>query len=416
MQTKRSIAVFRNGLESGPTTKISRGGEVPPENKRTSGALRFCVILLYVALSAVSVSEFAAVAQQGDAGYLAVTGPCQLQFPTDHGAHPGYRTEWWYYTGNLQSDRQRSLGFQLTIFRRRISPPDALKTWPDPASRWRTQQIYLGHAAVTDIAGGRHIFAESIARGALDLAGVRQSDGRTTVFVNKWSIDIRPDLHRLQATAPDFSLDLELHPVKPPVLHGDRGYSRKGDAAERASCYYSFTRLQTAGRIQIGEKLFEVRGSSWMDHEFSTASLQPGIGGWDWFSLQLDDGTDVMIYLLRQDDGRVHPASSGSLIDAGGGSIHLTASDFTVGVLDHWESPQSETTYPAAWAVRIDRGAIDITVGASLADQELQTAATTGVTYWEGSVEVSGTAKGRPVAGKGYVELTGYAGAVEALQ
>ena len=387
----------------------------PAEKNRHARCLRVCVILLCLCLCALLISGFDAIAGQSDKGYLSVTGPCDLQFPEDHGEHPGYRTEWWYYTGNLQTAQRRSFGFQLTIFRRQITPLQKRRTWPDPPSRWRTPQIYLGHAAVTDISGGRHIFSESIARGALGLAGVRQTDGHTAVVLNKWLIDIRPGVQRLQAAAPQFSFDLELQPVKPPVLHGDRGYSRKGDGAERASCYYSFTRLQTAGSIRVGKKRFEVTGSSWMDHEFSTASLQPGISGWDWFSLQLDNQADVMIYLLRQKDGQYHPASSGTLIDTGGRAIHLAISDIRVDVLDHWRSPQSKVRYPSAWKIRIHRHDIEVTITPRLAGQEMQTD-TTDVIYWEGAVAATGKAAGRTVNGKGYVELAGYAAGLEALK
>ncbi len=357
-----------------------------------------------------------AAAQQSGDGYHTVSGQCHLAFPQDHGAHPGYRTEWWYYTGNLQTEGQRRFGFQLTIFRRRIRPPDTRQSWPEPASRWRSHQVFFGHAAVSDLTGQRHIFAESISRGAVGLAGVRQSEDRTTVFLNKWSIDIGSDVHRLQAVAADFSLDLELLPVKAPVLHGDQGYSRKGDGMERASCYYSFTRLQTAGSIRLGNEMFELTGSSWMDHEFSTASLQPGIIGWDWFSLQMNDATEVMIYLLRQTDGLFHPASSGTFIDADGRFTHLTASDFTVQIIENWKSPHSGATYPSAWNIDIDRHAIDLTVRPRLADQEMQTGTAAGVTYWEGSVDAIGSAGGLPVQASGYVELTGYAGEMEALR
>lgn len=379
-------------------------------------AKRAIAVIFCSCLCALAMPECAAVAWQTDAGYLSVTGPCRLTFPDDHGEHPGYRTEWWYYTGNLRTEPQHSFGFQLTIFRRRISPPRSLRSWPDLPSRWRTSQIYLGHAAVTDVDGARHLFAESAARSALGLSGVRQSGDRTTVFLNKWSIDIQPEVHRLQAGGSDFSFDLQLHPLKPVVMHGDQGYSRKGDGTERASCYYSYTRLQSTGSIRLGEKVFAVKGYSWMDHEFSTAPLQPGIDGWDWFSLQLADGSDLMIYRLRQAGGGLHPASSGTLIEAGGEAVGLSASDFQVDVLHHWKSPHSGATYPSGWRLRVDRAAIDIVVNTRLSDQELQTGATTGVTYWEGSVSASGTAKGRPVEGKGYVELTGYAGGMESLQ
>lgn len=397
-----------------PMNEMHRREDRRREKNRGPGPVYFRKVFLLACLAVISIWAIGAAAD-GDAGYLAVTGPCRMQFPADHGAHPGFRTEWWYYAGNLQA-RERRFGFQLTIFRRRIGPPAAMRSWPDPASRWRTQQIYLGHAAVTDIADGRHVHSESIARGALGLAGVRQSDDRTTVLLNDWSIDIRPDSHRLQAAAADFSLDLRLQPMKPPVLHGDRGYSRKGDSPERASCYYSITRLQTAGTLRLGEKVFTLSGSSWMDHEYSTASLQPGLSGWDWFSLQLDNGAELMIYLLRREDGTFHPASSGTLVDAGGRWIHLSASDFQVKERNYWKSPHSAARYPSGWTVRIDAYAIDITVNPAVKDQELRTGGTTGVTYWEGSVFASGSAAGRPVKGSGYVELTGYAGGMEALQ
>ena len=373
-------------------------------------------VILWFFLAAVSSSCIDAAAQQSDEGYRKVTGPCHMRFPEDHGAHPGYRTEWWYYTGNLQTARQRSFGFQMTIFRRSIRAPGSRQASPDKASRWRTRQIFFGHAAVTDIDGERHIFSESIARGAMGLSGVRQSEDRTSVFLNKWAIDIQADIHRLQAVAADFSFDLDLQPVKPPVLHGEQGYSRKGDSRERASCYYSFTRLQTTGSIRIGEETFELTGHSWMDHEFSTASLQPGIVGWDWFSLQLNDGTDLMVYLLRQADGSFHPASSGTLVGAGGRSMHLEASDVKMSVVETWESPLSNASYPTAWTLGIDRHAIDLTIRARLADQEMQTGTTAGITYWEGSVAASGSAKGLPVQAAGYVELTGYAHEMEVLR
>ncbi len=416
MQTQPSDPAKTERFKRQPAGRAASGGRSAGETSRTAARCRFYATLLWFCLLAVLVSGGDAAAQQSDAGDLSVTGPCRLQFPQDHRAHPGFRTEWWYYTGNLQTARRRRFGFQLTIFRRRIRPPAALPARIDSVSRWRTRQIYLGHAAVTDIGDARHLFAETAARGALGLAGVRQSDGRTTVFVNKWSVDIRPGFHRLQADTPDFSIDLQLHPDKPPVLHGDRGYSRKGDGAERASCYYSFTRLETVGTIRLGEKAFALSGSSWMDHEYSTASLQPGISGWDWFSLQLNNGTDVMIYLLRREDGTFHPASSGTLIEAGDEPVHLTAFDLVVEAVRYWQSPRSKATYPSGWKVRVNEGGIDIAVEAALADQELQTGATTGVTYWEGSVVASGTARGKPVAGRGYVELTGYAGGMEALK
>jgi len=346
-------------------------------------------------------------------GYLAVTGPCRLAFPADHGAHPGYRTEWWYYTGNLAALDGRPFGFQVTVFRRQIGPTSDRRSWPEPSSAWRTQQLFLGHIALSDISGRRHLLAEDMTRGALGLAGVIQTGSDTTVFLKSWKIDIGPRRQRLRAATDAFAIDLDLVPLKSPVLHGDQGYSRKGDTAERASCYYSFTRLKTEGTIRLHDRALAVSGLSWMDHEFSSADLQPGIVGWDWFSLQLDNGMELMLYRLRQEDGQPNPASSGTLVDAEETTRHLSADDVKLTVLEYWQSPRSGGRYPAAWQVTIPSAELSLSIVPNLADQEMRTPGSTAVTYWEGSVSITGEMAGRPVKGKGYVELTGYAQAFE---
>ena len=378
---------------------------------RNTGMVRRAakMLLLGVVSACVYLIGFPGAFSDEVDGYTRVTGPCRLEFPADHGAHPDFRTEWWYYTGNLETEDGRPFGFQLTIFRRQISPPEARKEWPDPPSGWRTQQVYLGHAALTDISGGRHYSAEEIARGALQLAGVRQTPDATTVFLKRWRIRISPQGHKLSAVSSDFQLDLDLEPSKPIVLHGDRGYSRKGDLADRASCYYSFTRLKAKGRLMMNEREYAVRGTGWMDHEFSTAPLQAGIEGWDWFSLQLDKNKELMIYILRQSDGRPHPASSGTLVGADGLARHLSVADFHVAVLAHWRSPHSNGVYPARWQLSVPVAETSLSIVPNLADQEMRTPGSTGVTYWEGSVSVTGQSSGDRVSGKGYVELTGYA-------
>jgi predicted secreted hydrolase len=351
---------------------------------------------------------------EDSSNYLSVTGPCNLEFPKDHGAHPGYRTEWWYYTGNLGSENGNQYGFQLTFFRSQISPPGAEKKWPRPASAWRTSQVYLAHAAVTDIAGKQHLHAEDVARAALEMAGVNQSAEQTKIYLKNWSARIDADVHVLKVDAADFSYALNFKPVKPAVLHGDRGYSLKGSTSERASCYYSFTRLEGQGRISIGGNTVAVSGSAWMDHEFSTALLEPGITGWDWFSLQLSDSTEIMVFLLRTETGELHPASSGTYIDAGGVTQSIAKAEINVGVLDTWRSKQSAARYPADWRLQIAPLSIDVKITSNLPDQEMRTTGSTGVTYWEGSVSIEGTKDKLPVKGEGYVELTGYAGAFDA--
>jgi len=346
--------------------------------------------------------------------YLSITGPCNLEFPKDHGAHPGFRTEWWYYTGNLQAENGSRYGFQLTFFRSQISPPGAEKKWPRRPSAWRTPQVYLAHAAVSDIAGQQHLQAEEVSRAALGMAGVNQPAQHTKVFLKNWSTRIKADLHILQVHTADFSFELNFIPAKPAVLHGDRGYSLKGATPERASCYYSFTRLQGQGIITIGGNTVAVTGSAWMDHEFSTALLEPGITGWDWFSLQLSDRSEIMVFLLRSKTGGLHPASSGTYIKADGTPRPIAHQEINAAVLDTWRSNQSNARYPARWQLQIEPLGINLTITPRLPDQEMRTLGSTGVTYWEGSVSIDGTKNKHPVIGEGYVELTGYAAAFDA--
>ncbi len=347
-------------------------------------------------------------------GFKSVTGPCNLTFPNDHGPHPGYRTEWWYYTGNLNTEAGDRFGFQLTFFRSQISPVGAKKTWPSPASAWRTQQIYLGHAAITDINGKQHLQAEEVARGALGIAGAQQRKDRTEIFLKNWSTRIEKNDHQITAQTDNFSLNLHLTPLKPVVLHGAKGYSRKGSTPEKASCYYSYTRFNTKGSLRVRDKSYSVKGLSWMDHEFSTAPLEPGLAGWDWFSLQLSDHTEIMVFLLRDMKGELSPASSGTFIDAKGNSIHIPRKDFHIKVLDTWKSPTSHAVYPSRWRLRVFPINLDVTVIPNLENQEMQTPDSTGVTYWEGSVSITGTRNKDSITGSGYVELTGYAGKFDA--
>lgn len=360
------------------------------------------MILLLIQLIGVSIGA------EEKSPFYSVTGPCDLQFPKDHGPHPGYRTEWWYYTGNLRNGSDRSFGFQFTIFRSRFSPPGMEKSWPTPPSAWRTHHVYLGHAAISDISAKRHLHSERIYRNALNMADARQENFHTLVFLQNWRLRITPDHHRLRVAADDFSYELNLTPLKPPIPHGVSGYSRKGSAPERASCYYSFTRLETRGTLTIRGISTSVQGLAWMDHEFSTAPLESGIVGWDWLSLQLSDQTEVMIYLLRKKDGTLSPVSSGTYVDENGRSRHLNRIDLDVKVQNTWKSPHTGAVYPAGWRLSIAPCLLDLSVVPKLNDQEMKTSATSGVTYWEGSVSAKGTKDTLSVTGFGYVELTGY--------
>lgn len=342
-------------------------------------------------------------------GYLSVTGPCNLEFPRDHGSHYGYRTEWWYYTGNLQAASGAKYGFQLTFFRSQISPPDDRQKWPQPTSAWRTQQVYLAHSAISNITEKQHLQAELVSRQALKMAGADQIEDTTTLFLKNWSARIGPDKHLLTVNSDGFSYELALTPEKPPVMHGLAGYSLKGSTAERASCYYSLSRLNAEGKLSIGEKIVMVKGSAWMDHEYSTALLEPGLQGWDWFSLQLSDQTEVMAFVLRKEKGGIGPASSATVIGNQGQNRHINNEEFAVTVQNTWKSPHSKAVYPAGWRLQIFPSLLDLTIIPNLADQEMQTSGSTGVIYWEGSVSIEGTRAGQPVVGQGYVELTGYA-------
>jgi len=367
------------------------------------------IVLMFMCLFLMNTVAGYAAPPDDEAGFLTVTGPCHLIFPKDHGAHPGYRTEWWYYTGNLQSDAGAPYGFQLTIFRRQISPPDAQKQWPKPHSAWRTQQVYIGHAAISDISKKRFLTSELIARESLGIAGESHKANETTIFIKNWSAKIAAGSHMLKAATDDFSYKLTLQAVKPPVLHGNAGYSLKGSTPERASCYYSITRLIAEGTLTLDDKTIPVKGLSWMDHEFSTAALEPGIIGWDWFSLQLSDQSEIMLFQLRNEYGGLHASSSGTFVDPSGRSSHLSREDFSIEVLDRWKSPKSGAIYPVRWRVTVFPPALQLNVVANMSNQEMQTPRSTGVTYWEGSVGAKGSIAEHAVQGQGYVELTGYA-------
>jgi predicted secreted hydrolase len=343
------------------------------------------------------------------ADYRTVTGPCDFVFPRDHGAHPDFRTEWWYYTGNLGTPAGKRYGFQLTFFRTQMSEPGSEKTWPKNPSAWRTKDLFLAHAALSDLETKRFHLDERVARSGAGLAGVTQDNEATRVFLGNWSALIEPGGHRLQAPEKEFSLDLHCKATKPLTTHGIEGYSLKGKRQESASCYYSYTRLEAEGSITLNGNDVPVRGTAWMDHEFSSAPLEDDLEGWDWFSLQLEDQTELMLYLLRQKGSGNSPSSSGTFVKASGEAVGLSKNDFQVEVLERWKSPRSGATYPSRWRIRVTPLNLELDLVPALSDQELITEKSTRITYWEGSVSVSGRSGEKPVKGIGYVEMTGYA-------
>jgi predicted secreted hydrolase len=324
-------------------------------------------------------------------------------FPRDHGAHPAFKTEWWYYVGHLQGAAGESFGYQLTFFRVALRKPD-----PRVRSAWALHTVYFAHLALTDAARHTFAFRDKAGRGALGLSGA--AAGTMKVWVDDWRAELLGDEFHLSAQDRGLGLDLTLKPAKPPALHGQGGYSRKSGTSEAASYYYSLPRLSTRGTIFVHGRTLPVTGTSWMDHEFFSGAMAPNLAGWDWFSLQLADGCEVMLYLLRQKDGAVDPASGGSLVDPSGGVRHLNLADFTVKPTGAWTSPHSQTKYPAGWEITIPGAGYRLKLTPTVPDQEIRSPAPAKVTYWEGQVRIEGVRNGAPVAGMGYAELTGYAG------
>jgi predicted secreted hydrolase len=358
--------------------------------------LLIATILLASAVNAADASE-----------WQKALGPRVWTFPRDHGAHPEYRTEWWYFTGNLRDDAGGRYGYQLTFFRQ------GLRSEPPPhANAWYVRDVYLAHFAIADRAKGRFHWAERSSRGGPGLAGA--SDEGMDVWTLNWSARMTGGSISLQASHEGMSLELELRPRKALVFHGQEGLSRKGPGAGQASYYASFTDLETRGRLkpQGNDSPIPVQGTSWFDQEFGSNQLGPDQVGWDWFSLHLSDGRDVMIYLLRLRDGGIEPASSGTLVEPDGSSWHLPLASMRISVLAQWRSPQSGGVYPSRWRVEIPSAQVDLEIAPLLPDQELQAEASTGVTYWEGAVEGQGRSGGKPVTCEGYAELTGYAGSL----
>jgi predicted secreted hydrolase len=328
----------------------------------------------------------------------------RLVLPADHASHPDYRIEWWYYTGNLETAEGRRFGYQLTFFRIGVDPA------PANPSRWAVRDLYMTHLALTDASSGRFHFADRLNRSGPGWAGASTETFR--VWNEDWRAGVEPGgTHRLTASTNDFGLDLSLTENGRAAFHGDRGYSRKGASEGNASYYYSLTRMPTRGVIAVDGRKMTVTGYSWMDHEFGTTFLEPDQIGWDWFSIQLDSGQDLMLFQLRRRDGSIDSRSSGTLVEPDGTAKPFGAvREFTLSPQRIWTSPASRGRYPVAWRVRVPQENLDLAVRAVLDDQELRTGPATGVTYWEGAIDVSGTATGRPVRGRGYLEMTGYAG------
>ena len=325
----------------------------------------------------------------------------KFSFPRDHSSHPDFKTEWWYYTGHLETEEGRNFGYQVTFFR------FGLRDRQEGENAAPFTDLYFAHFALSDKSHKNFLFRERAQRGHDGKAGALTD--RYLVWNESWKVEGKDGSHWIEVQDRDDALKLKLTPLKAAVLHGESGLSRKGEGRGRASYYYSLSRLQSEGDLTYDGKRFRVRGLSWMDHEFGSDQLGEEQVGWDWFSIQLDNRTELMLYLIRRRGGSLDPYSSGTLISRDGSARHLKQDEFHVKQTGQWKSPQSGALYPMGWEVRVPAAGIEIELAPFFPGQELVTEKSTRVTYWEGAVQVKGRYGKEAVTGQGYVEMTGYA-------
>lgn len=342
------------------------------------------------------------LAEGGGGEFARAVEPRAFVFPADHGPHPEFRTEWWYFTGNVESEDARHYGFELTFFRVGLVPEGRAR-----GSEWGTGEVWLAHLAVTDTRGRRFVAEERLSRGALGLAGA--SGGPFRVWVEDWSAvapsGVLEEGVVLRARAQRAEIELRLEPIKSHVSHGRGGLDAKGPEPGNASYYYSLPRMQVAGTIVDAQGTArEVAGGAWMDREWGTSALSRGVEGWDWFALQLEDGRELMLYRLRDRDGGTNPYSGGSLVSIEGNVEGLGPEDFVLRPREYWTSPATGSRYPIAWDVELPRFGLELEVTPRLRQQEVSLS----VRYWEGAVIVTGSSLGEAIAGEGYLELAGY--------
>ena len=325
----------------------------------------------------------------------------EFQFPRDHGPHPGHKIEWWYFTGNLKDAKGGEFGYQLTFFRIGIMPE------PATASPWAVRDVWMAHFALTDAGRQRYFCADRLNRAGPGLAGATME----RIWNEDWEC-ARAGAHDFTLRAEDSAMRIELivKSRRAPVIHGEGGISQKGAMAGNASHYYSLTHLETEGVVTIKGEPVQVKGTSWMDHEFGTSFLEKGQRGWDWFSGRLDDGSALMLFQLRGVDAAMPDAAAGTFIAPDGAVKRLRAGDFRLEPGREWTSPPPVARYPTRW--RIDAPGVGLALegAAVLPGQEFRAAMTPGLHYWEGAVRYQGVRNGRVVKGEGYLEMTGYGG------
>jgi len=368
----------------------------PPDPGRAGG------MAVAEAMGGGGIAVAEAMGGGGTEGFARATEVREIAFPDDHGPHDEFRTEWWYFTGNLDGTTGNEFGFQLTIFRHALVPETAVRT-----SRWASRDVWFAHFAVGDGADGRFKAAERFERGALGLAGARALP--FAVWIRDWRVESVNESEvfplRLSANTDEFGIDLVLEQEKPFVLQGDRGLSQKGAEPGNASFYYSATRLSARGTVLLAADPVSVTGSAWLDREWSTSALSEGQTGWDWFAIQLEDGRELMLYRLRRADGATDPHNSGLLVESDGTTRRLGPEDVRYEPGRKWRSPRSEAVYPVEWRLRIEPLDLELAVVPMIDASELDLA----VRYWEGAIRVRGREGDQSIGGRGFLEMTGYA-------
>jgi predicted secreted hydrolase len=330
----------------------------------------------------------------------------RYEFPQDYFNHPDYQTEWWYYTANLTADDGHRFGFELTFFRVGVSRNT------EPRNTWDVQDLYLAHLAVSDVDGKTFYHTERTNRVGPGIAGVDAAQKR--IWNGNWSVSWEGEDQVLEAVDEQVFSSLRLHPEKPPVIQGENGVSQKGAGEGRASYYISLTRLETNGTLQLGGKKYAVAGLAWMDHEFFTNQLEKEQVGWDWFSVQLGDHTELMLYRIRRTDGSVDPYSSGTFVDESGRAMHLRREDFSLTPEDEaWKSPATGAVYSTRWYISVPKLGLQLEAGTALKSQELSEKSKVIPNYWEGAIQLNGHRAGQVMTGVGYLEMTGYDHAVK---
>jgi predicted secreted hydrolase len=354
----------------------------------------------------ISLCLLAAAAAADDADWALALPGWKYEFPRDHHAHPDFKTEWWYFTGNLTGEDGRDYGYQLTFFRQGVQRGAGAET------RFAVKDIKLAHFAVSEISRGRFRYGQKVSRGAFGEAGFAEGD--RVAWIDDWELRVREGGGFLvQAREGGVELELELIPRKAPVFHGENGVSQKAEGAGRASHYYSFTRLEAEGHLTLDGRRIAVRGWSWFDQEWATNQLTEEQTGWDWFSLQFEDNTELMLFQIRLKDGGRDPFSHGTWIDAEGRATPVGVADFELSPGRVWRSGATGGDYPVEWTLRIPKLDLDLRLRAAFDDQEL---VLEPISYWEGSIRATGTREGAKVSARGYLEMTGYGGGLVGLQ